>query len=181
MAIEVLNDTRRLRAIARQRVSTKRNRKQNRVRFRAFLLPVMFTIFSAFVSVRLAYAQNDGVDVGSGEAGDAKPLSPFFRGPESVIANLLDRKGLLRVARVNLQILVKNPEINHPRLREIWPEITQEIGFIMASFRVEDLKDRNAMERLRLDIKQSVENVFNKTYKDKNSIEDVFFEELVAQ
>ena len=145
------------------------------------MFSVTIIAFCALVSVRFAYAQNDGVDVGSEEAGDAKPLSPFFRGPESVIANLLDRKGLLRVARVNLQILVKSPEINHPRLREIWPEITQEIGFMMASFRVEDIKDRNAMERFRLDIKQFVENVFNKTYKDKNSIEDVFFEELVAQ
>lgn len=145
------------------------------------MLAAMFIAYVMTMSARLAYAQNEEVDVGGEEAGSAKSLSPYFRGPESIIANLLDRKGMLRVARVNLQILVKAPEINHPRLHEMWPEIAQEIGFIMATFRLEDLKDRNAMERLRLDIKQFVVTVFSKNFKDKDSVEDVFFEELVAQ
>lgn len=127
--------------------------------------------------------ESGGVDVGNGTSGSngEKPATPFFRGPEGIIANLLDRKGNLRVVRVNLQILVKAPEVNHRRLRELWPEIAQEIGFVLAAYRVEDLKNRDASERLRVEIKTMVTNLLIKYHKDKNSIEDVFFEELVAQ
>lgn len=151
---------------------------------RGLICTLLTLIAVAFVFNRMAHAQEgEGVDVGGaagGSSGD-KPATPFFRGPEGIIANLLDRKGALRVVRVNLQILVKVPEINHKRLRELWPEIAQEVGFILANYRVEDLKSRAASERLRAEIKAMVVNLFIKYFKDKESIEDIFFEELVAQ
>lgn len=151
---------------------------------RGLVCTLLALVAVAFACHRMAHAQEGGgVDVGGGTTGPSsdKPTTPFFRGPEGIIANLLDRKGALRVVRVNLQILVKVPEVNHKRLRDLWPEIAQEIGFVLAGYRVEDLKSRAASERLRAEIKAMVVNLFIKYFKDKESIEDVFFEELVAQ
>lgn len=151
---------------------------------RSLVCTLLALVAVALTCTRTAHAEESGgVDVGGATGGSSgeKPTTPFFRGPEGIIANLLDRKGALRVVRVNLQILVKVPEVNHKRLRDLWPEIAQEIGFVFAGYRVEDLKSREASERLRAEIKVMVANLFIKYYKDKNSIEDVFFEELVAQ
>ncbi len=121
-----------------------------------------------------------GVGGESQEAGPAY-LAAFYRNEEGVVANVLDKNGNQRLLKLVMLIKVKNPEFDKQKLQDLWPEISQEVMFLLGEYKIESLFTPEAKEEFRQVLIKLLKELTKKAYKDGELVQDMLFEDFVYQ
>lgn len=135
----------------------------------------------AFVAV--IAASGSAFAVGGGESGEGGPayLAEFYRNEEGVVANVQDKHGNQRFLKLVMLIKVKNPELDKKKMQDLWPEITQEIMFLLGDYKIESLFTPEAKEAFRLELIKLMQETTKKAYKDAAMVQDMWFEDFIYQ
>lgn len=139
----------------------------------------IITVLS-LVAAALSAGTAHGVGGGNQEAGPAY-LADYYRNEEGVVANVLDKHGNQRLLKLVMLIKVKNPEFDKQKIQDLWPEISQEIMFLLGEYKIESLFTPEAKEEFRQVLINLLKELTKKAYKDGELVQDMLFEDFVYQ